>query len=140
MMSYGLHLATAYLSEDRRIVAIAQLMAEFYALLEGEGLHLKQATIDRIMVLGSEVCALYAMLSVEAKEAKTKYWKVSPKMHIILHLCEWCIPDNGLNPCYYWTYPDEDIVGSLIEVAETCHVRTLAGVALTKWIVFGCYD
>ena len=52
MMSYGLHLAQTYLAEDRRIVAIAQLMAEFYSLLESEGLHLKQATIDRIMELG----------------------------------------------------------------------------------------
>ena len=137
MMSYGLHLAQTYLSEDRRIVAIAQLMAKFYSRLENEGPHLKQATIDRIMELGGEVCGLYANLSAEAKDARQKYWKVSPKMHVFLYLCEWCIPDSGLNPRFYWTYPDEDLVGALIEVAETCHVRTLAGVALTKWIVFG---
>ena len=76
MMSYGLHLAQTYLAEDRRIVAIAQLMAEFYSLLENEGLHLKQATIDRIMELGGEVCGLYANLSAEAKDARQKYWKV----------------------------------------------------------------
>ena len=60
---------------------------------------------------------------------------MSPTWHLFLHLCEWAIPDTGLNPRSYWTYADEDIVGNLIEVAEGCHPATMAVVALTKWVL-----
>ena len=38
------------------------------------------------------------------------------------------------SPSAYWTYADEDLVGKMIEVAETCHPRTLAETALLKWM------
>ena len=52
-----------------------------------------------------------------------------------LHLCEWTIPDTGLNPRSYWTYADENLVGELVEVAETCHVTTMAAGGMTKWVL-----
>jgi hypothetical protein len=39
------------------------------------------------------------------------------------------------NPRYFWTYPDEDLVGLSIEVAKSCHRNTLAVVSLAKWLI-----
>ena len=60
-------------------------------------------------------------------------WKTSPKLHLWEHLTEWQCLVFG-NPRYYWTYADEDLVGAIIEVAETVHPNTLAPTVLFKWI------
>ena len=39
------------------------------------------------------------------------------------------------NPKYYWCYAAEDLVGFTIEVAENCHVATLAEMVLVKWLI-----
>ena len=39
------------------------------------------------------------------------------------------------NPRCYWTYADEDMVGHMIEVAQSCHPVTLAATAMFKWLV-----
>ena len=62
-----------------------------------------------------------------------KLWKMNPKLHLFDHLCCWQAVEVG-NPRFYWTYSDEDLVGLLIEVAESCHPTTLAASALFKWL------
>ena len=42
--------------------------------------------------------------------------------------------DHPGNPRYWWCYSDEDLVGLLIDIAESCHVNTLAISTLYKWI------
>ena len=84
--------------------------------------------------LGRQLRNLYAQLSVSAVGGP-KAWKMTQKFHMFLHLCEDQIPNLGLNPRWYWTYADEDLVGLLIEVAHSCHVRTLAPTAMTKWLL-----
>ena len=54
------------------------------------------------------------------------------QIHMFEHLLEWQAVMYG-NPRYWWTYPDEDLVGHLIEIGETCHPRTLAVTVLFKW-------
>ena len=39
------------------------------------------------------------------------------------------------NPAYSWCYPDEDLVGLMIEIAETAHPTTMAITALVKWLI-----
>ena len=51
------------------------------------------------------------------------------------HLCEDQVVEWGINPKYFWTYADEDFVGHMIEVAETCHPRTMAITAMYKWVL-----
>ena len=53
----------------------------------------------------------------------------------MMHLCEWQGPELG-NPRFYWTYSDEDMVGTMVEVAESCHASTMAATAMVKWLVF----
>ena len=76
---------------------------------------------------------LYASLAQEAVSDGERLWKLMPKLHLFVHLCEWQAVEVG-NPRSYWTYVDEDLVGLLIEVAESCHPKTLAFSALFKWL------
>ena len=50
-------------------------------------------------------------------------------------MCEWAVPDTYLNPRSYWCYADEDLVGTLVDIAEGCHPTTMAIVALTKFVL-----
>lgn len=76
---------------------------------------------------------LYSVLAQSALQAHQKLWKVTPKLHIFVHLCEWQAPALG-NPRYFWTYADEDLVGLLVDIAETCHPNTLPMNGLFKWL------
>ena len=118
-----------------REVAVVQLMCEFNKIVNSEGLHLSRAAIERIPVLARQLCILYNELSNAAKDARppVKAWKASPKLHLFLELCEVQVPDTGINPSFYWTYVDEDLVGQLVEVAEHCHPKTVAATGLGKW-------
>ena len=43
------------------------------------------------------------------------------------------IPND--EPSLFWVYSDEDLVGKMVEVAESCHASTTAAIALVKWLV-----
>ena len=66
-------------------------------------------------------------------DAEQLLFKMTPKLHLWEHLCEYQALTYG-NPRYYWTYSDEDLVGNMIDIAETCHVRTMAVTVLFKWL------
>ena len=135
LSEFAYNLAVRHCQDDRRIVAVGQLLVEFYTLIEGENLHMRRSAIDRIAVVGRSLVQLYGQLARSALASNQKMWKVTPKHHIFLHLAEWQIGDLGLNPRSYWTYADEDLVGKLVECAEHCHPSTLSATALCKWVI-----
>lgn len=60
----------------------------------------------------------YSALSREAFDRDVNVWKQAPKFRVLFHLCEWTIPGtSGWNPRTYWTYTNEDLAGSLVDVA-----------------------
>ena len=63
-----------------------------------------------------------------------RMWKLMPKLHMFEHMCEDQVPYWGLNPRFYTTYMDEDLVGQFIEIASSCHPATCATSALFKWL------
>ena len=63
-----------------------------------------------------------------------RLYKMSPLVHLCLHLCEWQAVELG-NTRFYWVYADEDLVGLLIEVGRSCHPATVAVTALIKWLL-----
>ena len=65
---------------------------------------------------------------------------MSPKTHLFFHLMEWHVLEIGLNPRGYWTYADEDLVGTMVEVSRSCHLSTLAPVSLTKWLLAALHE
>lgn len=120
---------------DRRRVALAELLVEFYKILQSEDMFLNPDARVRLPELGYDLCMLYSNLADEAARNGVKGWKFSPKHHLMLHLCEWQGPEYG-NPRFYWVYADEDLVGRLIEVAHSCHPSTMSVVAIFKWMTF----
>ena len=65
-------------------------------------------------------------------DMKQKLFKMTPKLHLFIHLCEQAVLLG--KPRFYWTYADEDLVGQFIEIAETVHPTTMAITALFKWL------
>ena len=53
-------------------------------------------------------------------------------MHIFVQLMEWRVGDN---PRGQWTYGDEDLVGTMVEVSKSCPPSTLAPVSFAKWLL-----
>ena len=128
---FALELARAHL--DRRSIALCQLLCEFYCLMDSQGMFLDDVAKARLPALGKRLCALYAQFSHDAFISRRKAWKLTPTLHLLLHLCEWQAPSVG-NPRFYWVYSDEDLVGSMIEIAESCHSSTMAVTAMVKWL------
>ena len=116
------------------------MLCEFYNTIEAEGLHMQRRAVERIAVVGRQICVLYGQLSRDAVARHVKAWKISPTFHIFEHLCEWQIPDVRLNPRSFWTYADEDLVGKLVEVAKCCHVSTIAPTAMAKWLILALQE
>ena len=83
--------------------------------------------------IGRKMMMLYQQLAEAASAQGKKLWKLSPKHHIFLHLCEIQCPLLG-NPRFYWCYADEDLVGKMIEIAHSVHPLALAVAVLTKWL------
>ena len=129
---FALELARQHL--DRRMIAMCQLLCEFFVLINAQGMFLDNDAKDRLPKLGRALCGLYAKQSTAAFDTGIKTWKMTPKVHIFLHVCEWQGPSVG-NPRFYWTYADEDLVGVMIEVAQSCHWTTMAPTAMVKWLV-----
>ena len=110
-------------------------MNEFYVTLEGEKVFLRDAAITRLWHIGQDLCVIYATLSKQALDGNTQMWKMAPKFRMFIHLCQWDVVNSRLNPRVYWAYADEDLVGTLCEVAESCHPSTMPFVSLTKWTI-----
>ena len=59
-----------------------------------------------------------------------RMWKMSPKFHILQHICE---HQSWFNPRMIWCYGDEDLQHLVQEVALSCHPTTTAHMTLYKW-------
>jgi hypothetical protein len=85
-------------------------------------------------VIGQRAAELYTMLSEHFLDAgKGRMFKPTPKLHLWEHLTEHQIISIG-NARYFWTYPDEDLVGSFIEIAQSVHPKSLSISCLFKWL------
>ena len=118
---------------DRRELAVCQLLVRFYQILDENSMYLSEEAKTEIATVGRQLCIVYAALASTSAAAHEKMWKMNPKLHLFDHLCEWQAGEVG-NPRSFWTYADEDLVGLLVEVAESCHPKTMAVSALFKWL------
>ena len=100
-----------------------------YSLLDNwfDGAGVFMAEHGRKFFLG--YCELSKMALVH--EAEPLHWRIYPKFHLWLHLCE-----SGVNPKLLWNYMDESEIGRCAELAEGMHARTLSTALLNKYRVF----
>ena len=82
--------------------------------------------------------SLYGSLAADNFDSGVRMWKGSPKLHLFHHLCTWQAALWG-NPRAAWCYKDEDMVGIMIEVAQSCHPFTLPVISIWKWLL-GVYE
>jgi hypothetical protein len=133
---YALELWVSYSTGteyDHWVLGCIQCLCDFYQILDNNSQFLTESSKSSIKRIGYTLAVLYTKLSKFAYDACLHLWKMSPKLHLFLHLCEWQAPEYG-NPKYYWCYSDEDLVGLAIEVARSCHPKTMAAMCLIKWL------
>ena len=118
---------------DELSIGVAQLLVEFYTLIANESMQLPPAALARLPELGNQFGALYGRLSQMCFDIDVRRWKLSPKLHMFMHLCLYQCAEWG-NPRFWWVYGDEDLVGIMIRIAKTVHPTTLAASVLCKWL------
>ena len=142
MVDYALHLSQKFQrpgnTRDARRTAMCQLLQEFYGILSGNGAFLSAVAADRVGDLARDFVTIYGKFAREALLAGIRAWKMPPKFHLWVHLCE--IQALHMNPRLYWAYMDEDMQQQIKLIALSTHPRTMCENVLYKWIVlvFGC--
>ena len=133
---YALHLMRTMgdgSTHDNLVWAICDLLCQFYDLMKDSEQSLTADAKEKLPVIGNRLARYYTQLADEYKVKGIKLFKVSPKLHLFVHLCETQAPLLG-NPRFWWTYSDEDFVGLMVEVSQTCHPSTLSVNAIFKWL------
>ena len=117
---------------DRKVVAIASGLSRMYAIMAEEGRFLSEPAKLELSRLSVAFMDVYGQLSASAVADRVKMWKMTPKFHLLQHICE---HQCWINPRVVWTYGDEDLQHLVKEVALSCHPRTVAHMTLFKWVV-----
>ena len=117
---------------DNLALGVCQLLVEFYELLDTNSMFVTDQAKVSFARIGNQMPAMYSRLSRMCFEQGMRLWKLSPKMHLFVHLC--CEQLIMGNPRYFWTYSDEDLVRIMVGVAESVHPRTLPISVLSKWL------
>ena len=119
---------------DRTKIAICQCLVKVYDIMATGSMFLSPAALDAFRQAGQQMVLLHSKLHADCFSLGERRWKFPPKAHLIDHLVTIQAPRWG-NPSYCWCYGDEDLVGLVIDCAQSCHSKTCATVALIKWLV-----
>ncbi len=117
---------------DEKVVAVAAGLARIYTIMAEQPRFLSSSAKVELSRLSVAFMDVYSQLSADAVGARTKMWKMTPKFHILQHICE---RQSWINPRVIWTYGDEDLQRLVKEVALSCHPTTTARMTLYKWVV-----
>ena len=120
-------------SDDHLILQVIGLLVAFYDIMESESQFLSDHAKNTLPKIGQRLAYVYSQLAKQAFDAGQRLWKLSPKLHLTEHLLETQVLASG-NPRWYWTYADEDLVGSMIDIAEGCHANTMPFSVIFKWL------
>lgn len=137
LAEYSLELARRFntgSTHDLLRLGVNETLCRYYNVLSTQGQFLDDDAKNTLYNIGLDLGNLYSSLYTEAFKKGVKLWKMIPKLHLMQELTMYQAQDWG-NPAYYWCYPDEDLVGLMVEIAKSCHVNTLAFTALVKWLV-----
>ena len=122
-------------AHDDAVKVICTTLTDFYKLIQSEGMYLSVNAKQQLPVVGQRLATLYQKLAEDHFKAKVRMWKLQPKLHLWVHLTEYQAIELGINSAMYWTYPDEDLVRIMIEIAASCHPKTMA---MSVLVINGC--
>ena len=134
MMDFAREQAAKYNSgsdHDQKRLACCDLLQRFYGIIKEEGEFLTFGAKREIRVLGNRFVQIYLQLASEALANNERMWKMSPKFHLFIHVCEL----SHINPRYTWCYADEDLQKHVKHIALGCHPTTVDEICLYKWLV-----
>jgi hypothetical protein len=121
-------------AHDNLALGIAQCLVRFYSILMSESQFLTPGVRTELPELGNLLASMYSKIATLCFNADLRLWRLSPKLHLWLHLTEDQVVEFG-NPRFWWCYGDEDLVGQMIELAKGLHPSTMSAVLLTKWML-----
>lgn len=110
----------------------SQCLNRFYEILYEHEVFFPAAVRAELSELAPLFMRFYGNLSAEAFTSRKRLWKLVPKFHTFVHLCE---TQSFLNPRFFWTYSDEDLQKHMKEVANSCHPMNLPHMVIFKWLV-----
>ena len=113
---------------------LCKLLVHYYVLLNEEVFFKSVGAKVELPELAISLCSLYCDLARESAVAFRKTGRRCQTLHLFQHMCEWQAFELG-NPFSWWVYADEDFVGQFIDVAESCHPKTLAITSIWKWLI-----
>ena len=110
LLKFAAKLASTYNSgnvHDKRRLAVIELLVEFYNILEHGAPSLTPVEQSHIAFVGKTLLQLYTSLAKQAVAANKRFWKLTPKFHIFIHLVE--LQSKIANPNTFWAYADDDL-------------------------------
>ena len=139
LIDYTVHLSQTHMRggehalHDQRRLAVCQLLQRFYRIIADGGRFLCDDAKLELPILVKSFMGLYGHLPREALNANVRAWKMVPKFHMFVHLCE--IQSFHMNPRFYWVYMDEDMQKQIKAIALTCHHTTVDETVMYKWVL-----
>ena len=113
---------------------MAELLHHFYDLIHDQGRFFTDDAIADAQRTCYDFMGAYGCLASEALEQRRRGWKMTPKFHLFMHVCQPASLALG-NPRFAWTYMDEDNQQNMAKIAKSCHINNLASVCVHKWSV-----
>ena len=89
VVPYALHLMVQHgdgSTDDKLATAICELLVRFYYILNSQSMFLTATIKEELPKLGQRLAQYYQILSSNAIRANFQIWKMTPKLHLWLHL------------------------------------------------------
>ena len=134
LCSYGDPTHPVWGEHDKLARALCQMLVQFNDLIMANSQFSTADTQASLPQFGRSFASIYVKFAGLCFDIQVKLYKLSPKLHLFEPLVEDQMPAFG-NCRFWWTYPDEDLIGQLIDVAEGVHPFTLAVSVMSKWVL-----
>ena len=108
---------------------------DFERICAAHGAYLSDAAVKAIPEVIETALLCFNALGDEAIRLKTYMWHILPKAHMTSHMAYDFVPDGRRNPRWVTCYPDEDMVGKVKKIVESCHGRTYAENTLKRYAI-----
>ena len=99
------------------VVAITTALDDLYVLLYSAGIFLNDVESTRLREICCDIGRNYMMLRADARRTFKLRWRITPKVHKVMHL-----PMYGevMNPRFLHLYAEESLIGTTCRIWQRC--------------------